>query len=60
MEPSGAQIGMLADLLKSEGAAVIHLPYTQAFQRIYAEFKRRASIELDLKQASPPPACAGV
>ena len=46
MEPTIAQITILTELLKSEEAKVLHLPYTQAFERIYTEFKRIASVDL--------------
>jgi hypothetical protein len=45
-QPLDDEIKVLVDLLQSEDAAVIYLPYTQTFERIYAEFKRRTSLYL--------------
>lgn len=46
LEPTDVQMNVLADLLKNEEVAVTHLPYTQAFERVYSEFKQHASIQL--------------
>jgi hypothetical protein len=46
-EPSREQYDLITRLIRNEGAEVIHLPYTAAFDNLHSTFTQAASVELD-------------
>lgn len=40
-------LGVLRDLLSQESTDVIHLPYTEAFERVHEAFQRETSLDID-------------
>lgn len=47
LQPNPDQYDLLAEMIRSDGAEIIRLPYTPAFDELHSNFTRAASIQLD-------------